>query len=99
MKTLNYEALVAEIKAAQENCKKGIAPPGAMFKRLDGRYVFYFTPAEVAIMLRVSTKKLERWRKRGEGPPCKKISTGQIRYDACAFSDWYEATPGYGAPP
>ncbi|WP_201722701.1 AlpA family transcriptional regulator [Caulobacter sp. BP25] len=49
------------------------------------------TPAQVADMLTVSERTLERWRMTGEGPEYVALSRKVVRYDAVALATFVEA--------
>jgi len=44
-------------------------------------------PVKVAQMLGISTSSLEKWRRRGEGPPFARVGR-QIRYPCAALEKW-----------
>lgn len=48
------------------------------------------TPAQVADMLTVSERTLERWRMTGEGPEYVALSRKVVRYDAAALASFVE---------
>ena len=48
------------------------------------------TPAQVADMLTVSERTLERWRMTGEGPEYVALSRKVVRYDAGALAAFVE---------
>lgn len=48
------------------------------------------TPAQVADMLTVSERTLERWRMTGEGPEYVALSRKVLRYDAVALAVFVE---------
>lgn len=50
------------------------------------------TPLEVANMLAVSLKTLERWRGIGEGPSFVKLSISTVRYRAVDVNEFIEAS-------
>jgi DNA-binding transcriptional MerR regulator len=44
--------------------------------------------AEVAKLLGLSTRTLEKWRLKGTGPPFERVSSRAVRYDADALEAW-----------
>ena len=48
----------------------------------------FLTPRQLAEILKVSVKTLERMRKRGDGPPFVKFGGGQIRYPVVGLDAW-----------
>jgi len=46
----------------------------------------YYTPAELADLLRCSTGTLRNWRYRGEGPPY--IKVGRVLYPVADLETW-----------
>lgn len=48
----------------------------------------FLTPRQLAEILKVSLKTLERLRKRGGGPPFIKFGGGQIRYPVVGLDAW-----------
>lgn len=48
----------------------------------------FLTPRQLADILKVSVKTLERLRKRGGGPPFIKFGGGQIRYPVVGLDAW-----------
>lgn len=48
------------------------------------------TPAQVADMLTVSERTLERWRMTGDGPEYVALSRKVVRYDAGALANFVE---------
>ncbi len=49
-----------------------------------------YTPPEVAVMLKVHTKTLARWRREGDGPRFIKVE-GNVRYLRADLDDYLEA--------
>lgn len=55
-------------------------------------------PPEAAAVLLVSTRTLEYWRPRGEGPPFVRVGRG-VRYRAADLEAWLDAhTDGVAVP-
>lgn len=50
----------------------------------------FYTTIEVAQMLKVTTRTLQRWRRDGDGPVFVKIG-GLVRYSAAALEDYLDA--------
>lgn len=51
------------------------------------------TQREVAEMLKVAVRTLERWRQDGSGPPFVRVGPRAIRYRRTAVEQWLEANP------
>lgn len=58
----------------------------------------FLTPRQLAGILKVSVKTLERMRKRGGGPPYVKFGGGQIRYPVVGLDAWLKDHE-HGPPP
>jgi hypothetical protein len=55
----------------------------------------FLTEKQVAEIMGLSIKTLQRWRLFGEGPEWKKFGTA-VRYPADALADWIERAPRGG---
>lgn len=54
----------------------------------------FFSPKQVAEILGVSKKKLERMRKDGSGPKFRRLSARTIQYHGKDLNEWIAAKPG-----
>jgi transcriptional antiterminator len=48
----------------------------------------YLSERELAALLKVSTRTVQRWRANGEGPPWTRISVRTVRYNLKSCNDW-----------
>lgn len=60
--------------------------------------VGYLKTAEVAAILRVTPRTVERWRRRGAGPPYVRLGTRTIRYPRAAVLAFAELYTVRAAP-
>lgn len=94
---MSKDEFVSEIKKVMEkNAKESKSHYG--FVRADGRKYSFLRPKELAEILRVSEKTLERWRAEGKGPPWTKISNKQICYAIADFDEWLAQNTAGGGP-
>lgn len=82
----NFRAQL-ELERAQLK-KDSISKHG--FKSDKPGYIAFLTPNELAKALSISTKTLERWRARKEGPAFIKAGNKQIRYPKKALDAWID---------
>lgn len=75
-------------KTAEQNKIAGLSKYG--FKT-GNAIVPFLKPNELARLLSVSLKTLERWRKDGSGPPFIKTGTKRIRYPIIGLEAWADA--------
>jgi len=51
---------------------------------------------EVAALLGLKVKTIQRWRFEGRGPEFRKLGGGAVRYSAEALAEWVRAQPAGG---
>ncbi len=56
--------------------------------KTDGKFIPFLTPKQLAQLLNLSEKTLERMRKDGSGPPFTKIGNKRIRYSIPKLETW-----------
>lgn len=66
-----------------------VGGPGGVI-RTPTEFPRLITPDQLAEMLSVSTKTLDRWRRGGSGPACIQVG-GSVRYRAADVEDWLSA--------
>lgn len=74
--------------AAVVSARPPIAGGGSVSRR-------WVSETGVSAFLGLSTRTLQAWRLRGQGPPYRKLC-GAVRYDMVAVSRWAESQPGGG---